>query len=376
MDLRSVRSRVVVLAFTGTAFLGACGGAGGPGGDEVVFGLAAPLQRSYGESTRLGAELAVRELAARGMTIRLQLADDDADPEKAPHVAQRLVDDPRVVAVVGHVNSSTTIAAGGVYAAGGLPAVATSATSPAVSGLGDWSFRIASSDSANALVLARTAASLGRRIGILYSNEAYGRALMRSFRGALPAGAVELLSVDPYLDEMTDFTPFLERLRRHEAEVIFVAGIEEGASRIVPQARQLGMTARFMGGDGLEPLVGMGPAYDGIMVGMLFHPEGSPAAREFAAAFRAAFGREPDSFAATAYDAVHLLARAVEAVGPRRAAIRRHLAGVGRDGGSEPFQGVTGSLRFDERGDPIDKDFAVGQIRGDGIQLLNGAGAR
>lgn len=375
MDLRSARVRRSAFAFVAAALLGACGSGGG-GGEEIVFGLAAPLQRSYGETTRLGAELAVRELSARGIRIRLELADDEADPEKAPLVAQALVEDPRVVAVVGHVNSSTTLAAGRVYAEGGLPAVATSATSPAVSTLGEWIFRIAPSDSANALELARTAASLGRRVGILYSNEAYGRALMRSFRGSLPSGSVELLSVDPYLDEMADFTPFLERLRRADADLVFVAGIEEGASRIVPQARRLGMTARFMGGDGLEPLVDMGPAYEGIIVGVLFHPEASPAARGFASAFREAYGREADSFAATAYDAVYLLARAVEAVGPRREPVRRYLAGVGRSGGSEAFAGVTGLIRFDERGDPVDKGFAMGQIRGGTIHLLNGRNGR
>jgi branched-chain amino acid transport system substrate-binding protein len=372
---RSVRAHRSILALAAAALLGACAeGAGSR--DEVVFGLAAPLQRGYGESTRLGAELAVRELEARGFRIRLESADDDADPERAPHIAEAFVQDQRVVAVVGHVNSSTTIAAGGVYAQGGLPAVATSATSPAVSGLGEWSFRIASSDSANALALARTAASMAQRIGILYSNEAYGRALMRSFRGALPQGSVQLLSVDPYLDDVTDFTPYLERLRRSGAELVFVAGIEEGASRIVPQARQLGMATRFMGGDGLEPLVGMGDAYDGIMVGMLYHPEASAEARAFAAAFRQAHGREPDSFAATAYDAVHLLARAVEAVGADRRAIRRYLAGVGQPGGSPAYAGVTGGIRFDDRGDPVDKAFTVGVIRGGTIELLNGGSGR
>jgi branched-chain amino acid transport system substrate-binding protein len=358
--------RCAVLALLGPVW--GCGAGEG----TVVFGVAAPLETSYGASMRLGVELAQREINAadgiRGRKLELRIRDDGADPRAAIAVADELYADAAVVAVVGHVNSGTTIAAAPVYDRG-LPAVATSATSPAVSRLGDWVFRVASSDSANSVELARLAHRIGRPTAVLYSNEGYGRGLAQSFQAALLDAGGEILEADPYLETTLDFSPYLERLQRKGAGLIFVAGLEEAATRIIEQARARGLDVRFLGGDGLEGLAGRGPLYDGTLVGLLYHPDASPAALAFADRFRAAFGREPDSFAALGYDATHLLARAAREGGPSRRRIRDHLAGVGRAGGSPPFPGVTGTLRLDANGDPAAKAFAVGEIRGGRIVL-------
>jgi branched-chain amino acid transport system substrate-binding protein len=344
----------------------------GAGDGTVVFGVASPLETSYGASMRLGVELAQQEVNAgggiRGRKLELRLRDDGADPRTAIAVADELYADPAVLAVVGHVNSGTMIAAAPVYARG-LPAVATSATSPAVSRLGEWVFRVASSDSANAVELARLAHRSGRPTAVLYSNEGYGRGLAQSFEAALAAAGGEVLQADPYLETTADFSPYLERLKHRGAGLVFVAGLEDGAIRIIEQARGLGLQVRFLGGDGLEGLAGRGAPYDGTLVGLLFHPDASPAARAFADRFRTAYGREPDSFAALGYDATHLLARAAREGGPTRRRIRDHLASVGREGGSAPFTGVTGTVRLDDHGDPAGKAFAVGEIQGGRILL-------
>lgn len=352
--------------------LAACsGGARGPD-DAVVFGLAGPMQEGYGKTTRLGAELAVARLNADGgidgREVKLSIKDDQASGEKAITVAEELFGDPAVLAVAGHVNSSTTQAAAGTYQKG-LPAVATTATSPEISRLGDWVFRIASSDSANAVALARRARHLGRRPAVLFANDAYGRGLSEAFRQALEAEGGTVVEADPYLESTEDFGPYLARLKRRGVDLVFVAGLETGAARIISQAQRIGFGARFLGGDGMEPLVGMGPAYDGAMVGLLFHPEATPAARSFAEAYRAKHNRLPDSFAAAAYDAVMLLAEAVKAGNHSRASIRKYLQGLGSEGGAPAFAGATGTIRFDEHGDPTGKTFAVGVIRDGTIEL-------
>jgi len=357
----------------GTALLlglGACTGSGG--GDSVVFGLAGPMEEGYGQTTRMGAELAVKEINAAGgidgRKVELRIKDDQASAERAITVAEELLGDPEVVAVAGHVNSGTTRAAAATYQKG-LPTLATTATSPEISRLGEWVFRVASSDSANAVALARSARSIARKTAILYANDSYGRGLSKGFGETLRKSGGTVVEMDPYLETTEDFRPYLARLKQRGVDLVFVAGLETGAARIISQARELGLEARFLGGDGLEPLVGMGPAYDGAMVGLLFHPESSDEAKRFTEAFRKEFGRAPDSFAAAAYDAVRLLALAADEGGAERGAIREYLAGVGRPGGADPFQGATGSLRFDENGDPVEKAFAVGTIRNGTIQL-------
>lgn len=343
-------------------------------GEPVVFGLAGPLSESYGASMRDGAMLAREEINAaggiRGRRLELLARDDSADARRAIAIADEFVGDPSVVAVVGHVNSSTTTAAAAVYQRG-LAAVATSATSPAISGLGEWIFRVASSDSANAVQLARLAREIDAPTAVLYANDDYGRGLAQSFRGALRDQGGAIVESDPYLEETQDFRPYLERLADRNVRLVFVAGLEIGASRIIQQARSLGLDARFLGGDGLEGLVTMAGGYDGTLVGLLYHPDAGQRARAFAERFRAAYGREPDSFAALAYDATHLLARTAKEAGVDRDAIRDRLARVGRDGGPPAYEGATGVIRFDANGDPVEKAFAVGEIR-DGEILLNG----
>jgi branched-chain amino acid transport system substrate-binding protein len=336
---------------------------------EVVLGVAAPLQEEYGRSVRQGAELAMRELNAAGARIRLDFKDDRRDAGHAIAVAKELADDPRVVAVVGHNNSGTTLSAAPVYSAGRVPAVAISATSPSISRLGPWIFRVASSDSSNAVELARVAAAEGRSIAILYANDDYGQALTRDFTAALGAAGRRVVQSDPYLEDMKDFRPYLRRLKARGVDLVFLAGSEQGATTLVPQAREVGLDARFLGGDGIEGLAGRGAMYDGTRIGVLFHADASPEARRFAQAYRGAYGRSPDSSAALAYDAVRLVARAAAEAGADREKIRGYLERVGAPGGAPAFVGVAGEVRFDAHGDPVGKPFVVGVARAGQVAL-------
>ncbi|MGH7458342.1 MAG: ABC transporter substrate-binding protein [Longimicrobiaceae bacterium] len=348
-------------------------GCGDAGRDALTFGLAGPFGESYGASMQDGAELARDEInragGVNGRPLEFLARDDGADPEQGIEVSQELLAAPQVVAVIGHVNSGVVTASAPIYDRG-LPAVATSATAPVIGQLSDWLFRVASSDSANAVALAERSAELAAdRTGLLYENNAYGRGLALSFITALAGFGAAPLETDPYLESTEDFYPYLERLRRQGVRLIFIAGLQAGAAEIISQAREMGIDARFIGGDGVEGLVTMGETYNGTLVGLMYHPDASPRAAEFAELFRAEYGREPDSFAALAYDAVMLVARAAEEGGASRSAIRDYLAGVGRDGGSEPYRGVAGTIRFDQHGDPVDKRFDIGVIRDGEIVL-------
>jgi branched-chain amino acid transport system substrate-binding protein len=371
------RARAAVLAL-GAFALAACGTMGG-GGNDLVLGLAVPLTDGaggadvYGVRSRMGAQLAVEELNAAnlfgGRKLALRIVDDKGDPAAAIAVADSLVRDPGVVAVVGHVYSGATIAAAQQYT-GNLPAVATSATSPEISGLGGWIFRVASSDSANAVALARAANGMGRRIAVLYANDDYGQGLARNFVSALRAAGGGVAAMDPFLDDTEDFRPYLRRMKARGVDLVFVAGLQDPAARAIGQAQEVGLAARFLGGDGIEGLAGMGARYDGTAVGVLFHAQMSDSARAFVQRYRARYREDPDSQSALAYDAVRLLARALQAGHRDPASIRSWLEGVGAErGGSPAFEGVAGRVAFDQNGDPVNKRFTLGVIRGGTIVL-------
>src|SRR5689334_6808499 len=156
----------------------------GPKG-TVLLGAAGPLGSANGQANMRGFDLAIDELnntPGRAFKFGGLVSDDSASGGRAAIVAQEFVNNPNVVAVVGHVNSGTMMAAARVYD-GHLAAVATSATSPALSGISKWAFRVIPSDSLNGMRVATYMNKLGKkRAVILYENNAYGRGLADSFR--------------------------------------------------------------------------------------------------------------------------------------------------------------------------------------------------
>jgi branched-chain amino acid transport system substrate-binding protein len=343
--------------------------------EEVVrFGLATPLEMYLGVQTQRGAEMARDEINASGgiagKSLELVAVTDSASGERALQVAADFMEDESVVAVVGHSTSGATIAASSIYDRG-LPVVSPTATSPEVSDAGPWIFRVASSDVANSSKLAMfSLRELGDRAVLLYANDSYGRGLREGFVRAYEASGGTLLEQYPYIEgQTTDFEAFLLAIRAAQPDLIFIAGLDVTAGVIIQQARDLGIETPVIGGDGIMGLVGQGPLFEGTYVGLLYHPEfPSEAGPRFVEAFTARHGQAPDHFAALAYDAVMLLAEAVRQVGPDRAKIRDYLESVGAN--NDPFEGVSGSIFFDENGDPERKNFAIGRIVGTATELV------
>jgi branched-chain amino acid transport system substrate-binding protein len=335
----------------------ACGG----GQTRVEFGAAGPWTQGYGAMNRRGIELAVDEinssqtLAGRPLAIRFR--DDEGNGEKASVVAGEFVDDPAVVAVIGHVNSGAMVAAAKVYD-GHLAAVATTATSPDLTGISPWAFRVISSDSANGLAIARFASRLGRRAAVLYENNSYGRGLAEAFRRNF---AGKIVSIDPIVDDSADFEPFVTYFKERNPDVVFVAGTERSGIAFLREARRQRLAADFLGGDGWAGVVADPVASEGVYVGAPFSAsDPRPEAQRFVAAFRKRFGMLPDGDAALAYDATWLLARAVAAAGTDRAAVRDYLAALRTRGG---YAGISGKISFDRNGDPVGRGFVMTRVR-------------
>jgi branched-chain amino acid transport system substrate-binding protein len=360
--LRSLRLFARVSA---ACLLLGCGGAA----DPIVLGAAGPWKEGYGEMNRRGVELAVAEInregGIRGRPLQVQMRDDDGDGAKAAAIAGDFVGDPKVLAVVGHVNSSAMMAAARIYD-GNLPAVATTATSPDLSGVSRWVFRVISSDSTNGQDLAKFAHRLGRRrAAILYENNSYGRGLTEAFQRHFVG---RVLSADPIDAVRTDFEPYISYLRLSRPDIIFVAGTEASGVQILREARRQGLEADFLGGDGWTGVVADVAASEGAYVGSPFtSADPRPEVQRFVKAFREHHQREPDGNAALAYDATRLIARAIIATGPDRAEIRDYLAGLGMRGA---YRGVTGKIAFRRDGDPVGKGFIMTRVRRGSLDVV------
>ena len=169
--------------------------------EPYVVGAVGPWKVGYGLQNLQGVQLAAEEInkagGISGHRLQVDLRDDAGEGAKAAKIAQEFVDNPAVSAVIGHVNSSGMLAAAPIYD-GQLAAIATSATSPDLSGISSWVFRAISSDSLNGIALANFATRLGQRgsntVAVLYENNTYGRGLADSFRRSYHG---DIVSLDP-----------------------------------------------------------------------------------------------------------------------------------------------------------------------------------
>jgi branched-chain amino acid transport system substrate-binding protein len=328
----------------------------------ITLGAAGPWTSAYGTMNKRGIDLAVEEInrsdLLEGRPLRIEARDDSADGTRAANIAEDLVANRNVIAVIGHVNSGAMVAAAKVYD-GALPAVSTTATTPDLTGISPWVFRMISSDSVNGLRIARFCRTLGRRrAAILYENDSYGRGLAESFRRNFNG---EIVSVDPVGEETTEFEPFIAFFKARKPDVIFFAGTEVSGAALMKTAHDAGFQADFIGGDGWSG-IGSYPAAEGAYAAVPFTPtDPRPEAQRFVAAFKAKFGEAPDNAAALAYDATMLLAHAVAAVGPDRVKVRRWLADL--DAGSA-YRGVVGPVYFQRSGDPMGRNLVVTRVTG------------
>ena len=186
---------------------------------------------------------------------------------------------------------------------GELAAVATTASSPDLSGVSKWTFRVISSDSLNGVILARFASRIGgtsaafKQAAILYENDSYGRGLADAFRRAFRG---TIVSFDPTREDV-NAEPYISYFKMRQPGIVFVAGRENSALRILREARRQGLEAVFIGGDGWQGIVTDTAAANGSYVGTSFNAEDpAPEVRKFVRAFTGRYHTKPDAFAALA----------------------------------------------------------------------------
>jgi branched-chain amino acid transport system substrate-binding protein len=333
---------------------------------EVKIGSASPVSgpsAHLGKDTENGARLAVEDLNAKGVTIDgkkikwvLLAEDDGSDPKQGTAVAQKLVD-AGVVAVVGHLNSGTTVPASKIYHNAGIPQITPSATTPLYTHQGFKSaFRVVANDNMVGGTLARYAVATlkAKRIAVIDDRTAFGQGLADEFvKGVKGAGGgAEIVSRQFTNDKATDFNAILTQIRAHRPDVIFYGGMDAVAGPMLKQMKALGVDARFMAGDGvcsekLPLLAGDAVGEDKVTCAVAGGVSGAQEAvfAAFTERYRQRFKLELQTYAPYAYDAVMVFASAMqEAKSTDPAKYLPALAKI-------KYQGVTGTIAFDPNGD-------------------------
>ena len=218
------------------------------------------------------AQLAVNQINAnrgiRGRKVELRILDDSGNEDTAVRVAEQLYADPTVVAVVGHLSSGASLAAARVYGGGATPTpmISPSASSPDLSGISPYVFRVCPSDLQHGPQLARFAwQTLGaRRAGIIYLNNDYGRGVRRTFAAEFARLGGTVLETDPYIPATPSFEPYFSRMRRSGADVLLLAAERPGAELALREMQSLGLRWPVLGGDALTGIEADGALAEGI----------------------------------------------------------------------------------------------------------------
>lgn len=328
----------------------------------VKIGQASPLtgqQALLGKDNENGVRMAIDELNASSFTIagnvvtfELDSQDDQADPRMATTVAQRFVDR-KVNAVIGHLNSGASIPASKIYADAGIAQVSPSATAIKYTAQGyRTAFRVMANDAQQGKALGAYAIQdLGaKKIAIVDDRTAYGQGLADEFEKFVTANGATVVAREYTTDKATEFSAILTRIKGKQPQLVFFGGMAPQAGPMVKQMRALGLNVQFLGGDGTradEYRTLAGKDAEGTIASLPGVPfEKMPGGPAFMAKFTAKYG-QVQMYAPYAYDAMNVVAMAMQKAGSTDPAkYLPALAGI-------EYPGVTGTIRFDGKGDIV-----------------------
>jgi len=331
----------------------------------VKIGHVAPTSGGIahlGKDNEMGARMAIDELNAKGVTIggrkakfELLAEDDAADPKQGTAAAQKLVD-AKVNGVIGHLNSGTSIPASKIYSDAGIPQISPSATNPKFTRNGyKTTFRVVADDVHLGGTLGKYAVQQlkGKSIAVIDDRTAYGQGVADEFEKGVKAAGGKIIGREFTNDKATDFTAILTSLKGKKPDVVFFGGMDAVAGPMLRQMKQLGIDAKFVGGDGIcsgeLPKLAAGTMADGqVVCAEAGGVEGAAkkSMDDFYAAFKKKYNTDVQVYAPYVYDAVNVMVAAMVKAGSAEPA--KYLPVLAKTDG---YKGVTGTIGFDSKGD-------------------------
>jgi len=309
---------------------------------------------TFGSDTREGIELAVEQANAaggiRGKKVRVLFEDDKSTTQEASQKVRQLIDRDKVVALLGEVASSRSLAGGLIANTSHVPMVSPSSTAVEVTQGRDWVFRTCFTDEQQGQVAARFVKNELKksRVGVFFAaQDTYSSGLAKTFRDEFRKLGGEIVVDKGYQKGETNFTTYLNELKASAPEAIFVPNYYNEMVQIARQAKQVGIPGTmFVGGDGWDSanlLEGAGAELEGAYFTNHSAPDVPwPNAKAFVSAFQARYKHVPSSLSAQGYDATKILFAAIDrAPELTPSAIRTALTET------RNFQGATGTISID-----------------------------
>jgi branched-chain amino acid transport system substrate-binding protein len=338
------------------------GGAAISDSDVILLGEIGSLtgsEATFGISTRDGIELALKEAnqagGVKGKKVAVRVYDDQGKPEEAANAVTRLISQDHVKLILGEVASSNSLAMAPKCQGAQVPMITPSSTNPKVTQVGDYIFRVCFIDPFQGFVMAKFAKENLKftRAAVLKDlKSAYSLGLTEVFTRKFTEMGGKIVATEAYSKGDSDFRAQLTAIKGHKPDAIYVPGYYTDVGIVARQAREIGIKAPLLGGDGWdsEKLWELGGnAIVGSYFSNHYSPDDpSPRVQSFLTKYKAAYGGIPDSLAALGYDAanvaIHAMRQAPDLSGPSlRAAVAQ----------TKDFPGVAGTITLDENRNPV-----------------------
>lgn len=354
------------------------GAAGKDAKGEILvgeYGSMTGQQGTFGTSTHQGIQLAVDEINAaggvNGRKIKILLEDDQSKQEEAANAVTKLISQNNVVAVLGEVASSASIAAAPICQSNKIPMITPSSTNEAVTKTGDYIFRMCFIDNYQGPVMANFALKdLKAKRGAILTDvkNDYSTGLTSVIKQTFNSGGGKIVAEQSYSNGDADFRPQLTSIKAKNPDVIFVPGYYGDAGQIASQARDLGITIPLVGGDGWESpklLEIGGKALDGCYyANHYFSGDPDPKVQDYNRKYLERWKVNPDALSALGYDSAYVLADAIKRAGTTEGPKLRDAIASTKD-----FAGVTGKITLGPDRNPVGKKIVVIAIKNGKLTL-------
>jgi branched-chain amino acid transport system substrate-binding protein len=329
-------------------------------------------QSALGEGIKLGTQLAVDKFKANlekaGFKVEVVPYDDQAKPDVGVSNAKNIVADKDIMVVIGHLNSGVAIPSSEVYKDVNLAMISPANTNEKVTDRGYPNVnRVCGRDDVQGPVGSEFAAQAlkVKTVYIVHDKTTYGQGVAEAFKADIEKKGVKVIGFEG-TEEKSNFDPIITPIKAKNPDVIYFGGIYDQGAPFFKQAREKGVKSKFLGPDGMDSsdLVKIGgKAVVGLYYTTAAAPSSSPQAKQFGEEYKKKFNKNPEPYAAEAYVATAIAIKALEsATAGGKAPNRENVVTAIR---KVKYTGMTGTIEFDDKGDPKRASYYVMQVASD-----------